>query len=167
MHLAFVAIALALLSVAAWRDLLVRTIPNIISALLLIGGMASRAFEGLAALGWSMLAAGGLCIVLVAIFSRGLLGGGDVKLMSALALGLPPEAVWNLVVATAVAGGIIACGYLLARRLLPHLAPVRSRSLLARAVVVETWRIRTHRSMPYALAIAAGGACVLIPGLGV
>jgi prepilin peptidase CpaA len=166
-HATFIVAAVLLLLFAACRDLLTRTIPDGISVALLAGGAAARACEGVSELGVSVLAAGGLFVVLVAAFSRGLLGGGDVKLMSAMAVGLPPAMVWDLVFATAVAGGVIACAYLFARRLLTRSGPARRRSLLARFAVVEAWRIRTSRPMPYAVAIAAGGAAVLIPGFGV
>ena len=167
MHLAFVAGALALVLIAACQDLLTRTISDYVSIALLVGGAAQRACEGFAALGYSLLAAGALGIVLVVIFSRGMLGGGDVKLMGALAVGLPPASVWDLVVATALAGGAIACCYLAVRRLLPRIILKPRRPLLCRFIAIEAWRIRTGRSMPYAVAIAAGGLAVLIPGFGV
>ena len=166
MHAAFVAAALALLLAAGWRDLLTRHIPDRFAAGLLALAVLARGVEGIAALGLSLVAAVLLFAVLAALFMRGLLGGGDVKLMVALAVGLPPAAVWNFVVATGIAGGVVAALYLLAGRLLPAPASAPRRSLLARVVAVEAWRIRTRRPMPYALAIAAGGALVLLSGFG-
>ena len=166
MHAAFGAAALALLLAAVWRDLLTRSIPDRIATALLAVAVTARGLEGFAAIGLSLLVATLLFAVLTIAFARGLLGGGDVKLMTALAVGLSPAAVWNFVCVTGISGGVIAAAYLLAGRLLPPLAPAPHGGLLRRAAAVEAWRIRTRRPMPYALAIAAGGAAVLIHGFG-
>lgn len=77
------------------------------------------------------------------MFSRGWLGGGDVKLLTAIAAwtGLADLAV--LVTAVSLAGGILALGLLLTRRMLA--AEASSPDADSRAVAV-----------PYAIAIAIG-----------
>ena len=166
MHVAFSMLAAALLLIAARQDLLTRTVSNTVSVILFVAGATVRAFDGVAALSVSVLAAAGLAAVLAVAFARGVLGGADVKLMGAMAVGLPPATTWDFIVATAFAGGVIAGGYMLARHLLPRLAPAPRAPLLTRFAVVESWRIRTSRPMPYALAIAVGGIAVLILGFG-
>ena len=62
-----------------------------------------------------------LFALLLIAYSRGLIGGGDVKLMTALAVGLSPFDCYRFVVATAIAGGLLGIAYLLlSRRLAGH-----------------------------------------------
>lgn len=127
------ALAVAL---AGFQDIASRRIPNALCALLAAVAVATRLTEGLAA-------ASLLFAVLFALFLRGVLGGGDVKLATAAALGLPPPAVWDFVVATAVAGGVLSLLYLAGPHLpLPACRPAgRSRPLLARIAAAETRRL--------------------------
>jgi len=81
-----------LLFVAAWRDVVSRTIPDGVGLLLLAIGGLSRLFEGPSALATSAGAALLLFVLLMVVYSRGLIGGGDVKLMTAFAIGLSPQA---------------------------------------------------------------------------
>jgi prepilin peptidase CpaA len=88
-----------------------------------------------------------------------MLGGGDVKLLTALAVALPPLGTCRLVVATAIAGGVLGVAYLL---LSPRTSPIL---LLGRVAAIESWRIGRREPLPYGVAIAAGGAFVLLfPG---
>ena len=110
-------VSAALLLLAAWRDLASRTIPDGISIALALLGLATRAGEGILALGLSAATAAALFLALVLLHARGALGGGDVKLASALALGLAPQASFDFLLATALAGGVLALGYQLKLRL--------------------------------------------------
>jgi prepilin peptidase CpaA len=94
-------------------------------------------------------------------YSRGLIGGGDVKIMSALSVGLSPLDSYRFVVATAIAGGILAIIYLLLSRQQHGQNKIRRTSIIARVFAIEAWRIRRHGPLPYGVAIAAGGAFVV------
>jgi prepilin peptidase CpaA len=155
-------IALALLLVAAWHDIVTRTIPDSIGLVLVAAGVIARILEGPAALAVSAATALVLFVLLLVVFSRGLIGGGDVKIMTALAVGLSPLDSYRFAVATAIAGGILAIVYLLLSRA-PH-APSKSKrnSLLSRIIAVESLRIHRRGSLPYGVAIAGGGAFVLL-----
>jgi prepilin peptidase CpaA len=158
-------LALGFLAYAAWRDVATRTIPNAVCAMLAVLGLAVRAGEGWHALLLTLAAATALFLVLFACHARGLMGGGDVKLLTALSFGLPPSGSWDLVVATALAGGGLACLYLLLRRVpAAHLRlPARADAgTLRRILAVELRRVRQHGPMPYGVAIAIGGAFVLL-----
>lgn len=152
------AIAAALL-VAAWTDLAVRRIPNALAGTVAAAALALRLAEGPAALAASLAAATLLFALLALAFCRGLVGGGDVKLATAVALGLPPGAVWGFVVATALAGGALALGYLVAHCLLtaPAVPAGRGAPLVLRVAAAERWRIRRRGPLPYGIAIAIGG----------
>ena len=89
-------------------------------SLLLLGtGGLARILAGPSAFALSVATALLLLILLMVIHSRGLIGGGDVKIMTALAVGLSPFDCYRFVVATAIAGGILAIAYLLLSPRLP------------------------------------------------
>ncbi len=97
------------------------------------------------------------------------MGGGDVKLLAAAALLLPPRLVPGYVLAVALAGGVLGLLYLglgaLLRRRAPRATPRRPATLLRRALRAEAWRIRRRGPLPYGCAIAAGALfAVLQPG---
>lgn len=152
------AIVLLLLA-AAWRDLAVRRIPNGLACAVAAAGVAVRGLDGPAAIGGSLAASAALFVALFLLFARGWLGGGDVKLATAVAIGLPPLSVWHFVVGTALAGGMLSAVYLLAFRLPPMRRPPRGRTrgLLRRIAAAEAWRVRRRGPLPYGIALCASG----------
>lgn len=139
------ALSIAAIGVFVWAaasDVATRRIPNRLVAALAALGLA-RLGLGLAA-GASPLAATadlGLGLAVFALgavlFRFGVLGGGDVKLMAAGALWLGLGSAWTFLAGTALAGGALAVG-------------------------MVTWlsvagRGRPRPSLPYGVAIAAGG----------
>jgi Flp pilus assembly protein protease CpaA len=110
----------------------------------------------------SLIVAAILLFVLLPVYARGWRGGGDVKLLIALSVGLPLSSVIQLLTVTALAGGVLAVLHLIMRTLsYPRLAPVGS-SLLRRVYVVERWRHLRHAPLPYGVAIACGGIWVIL-----
>lgn len=160
--------ASAVLLFAAWCDLATRTIPDGISIALVVVGLLTRGAEGLAPAAYSLLVAAGLFAVLVPLHARGAFGGGDVKLMTALAVGFSPLATLDFLVATVVAGGILGLVYL-SLRLLPRPAPLAPQPLAwppRRVFALERRRFSRRGPLPYAVAIAAGGIITLIEPFG-
>jgi prepilin peptidase CpaA len=105
----------------------------------------------------SLIAATILLLLLLVIYQRGRIGGGDVKLLVALAIGLPLTGVIQLLTITALAGGLLALVHLMMRLLpYPKLAPAGS-SLVRRVYAIERWRHLRHAPLPYGVAIACGG----------
>jgi prepilin peptidase CpaA len=153
-----------LLAVAAWRDIATRSIPDTASLLLALFGLTSNLILEPSRVVFSLMAAVALFAVLLFLFARSALGGGDVKLMTALALGMSAPEIWNFVVATAMVGGVLGLLYLLLSWLLPaHLArPAQAAGVLPRLFHVEAWRIRRRGPLPYGIAIAVGGAMILL-----
>src|SRR5262249_18357991 len=110
----------------------------------------------------SLIAAAVLFLLLLVVYQRGWMGGGDVKLLVALAVGLPVTGVVQLLVATALAGGVLALVHVMMRLLpSPRLAPAGS-SLLRRVYAVERWRHLRHAPLPYGVAIACGGIWTIL-----
>lgn len=138
------ALAIALL-VAAYTDIRRRQIDNGLNA-----GIALAAplfwwasHMGLAEIGWQLVLAAGAFAVLAGLFAMGAMGGGDVKLLAALALWIKPVWFAQLLMVMAVSGGVLT-------------------------VVLAAWHVaRRHPqrpSIPYGVAIALGGLWVIASG---
>lgn len=158
---ALILVAALLLAAAAAHDAATRTIPNWLPLLLAALGVALRLLTGDLGPG---LAVAALVLAGTALaWLRGWLGGGDVKLAAAFALVPPPGQVAAFVLATALAGGVLALVYLALVRRVPRPSPGRRAGFLARCAKAEAWRMRRGGPLPYAVAIAAGGFYVLHP----
>jgi prepilin peptidase CpaA len=156
------ALRVGLLMAACWSDLASRLIPDRACLALGVVGAVVRLLAGPAALAQSLAAAAALFLLLFLLHARRIVGGGDVKLMAAVALGLPPLGTMRFVFATALAGGALALLHLAARHLpRPALAPAGA-SILRRLWIVERWRILRRAPLPYGVAIACGGAWTLL-----
>ncbi|MCC6720265.1 MAG: prepilin peptidase [Acetobacteraceae bacterium] len=151
-------LAAFLLILAAGCDVLTRLIPNPIPLGLAVLGLSLRVIDG--SWPWALLAAGIVGGLALLCWLRGWMGGGDMKLLAACALLVPPMSVFPMVTTVGMAGGGLAVIYMLARRLVPRPAPVppaqRPRGFLRRALRAERWRLARGAALPYAVAIAIG-----------
>lgn len=104
---------------------------------------------------WQGAAAAALMLALgVLLFERGMLGGGDVKLMSAGALWAGFDQLPLMLLVTSLAGGALA---------LAHLSPL-GRLMPARpgAAPAQGMRGRLQQPIPFGVAIAIGGIAVAL-----
>jgi len=146
---------LLLLTVAA-ADIAARMIRNEVCLALAILGIVGQ-LDNPNQIAQSLIVAAILFALLLLIYARGWMGGGDVKLLVAVAIGLPVIGVFQLLTITALAGGGLAMVHLVMRLLpSPSLAPAGS-SILRRVYAVERWRHLRHAPLPYGVAIACGG----------
>jgi prepilin peptidase CpaA len=154
-------VEILLLLYVATTDVATRLIKNEICLALALLGIAGQIANPMQ-LVQSLLAAAVLLLVLLIIYTRGRIGGGDVKLLVALAVGLPLIGVVQLLTATALAGGALALVHLM-MRLLPNptLAPVGS-SVARRVYAIERWRHLRRAPLPYGVAIACGGIWTIL-----
>jgi prepilin peptidase CpaA len=147
---------IVLLLYVATIDIATRLIRNEICLVLALLGIASQ-FGSPMQVAESLIAATILLLLLLVIYQQGWIGGGDVKLLVALAVGLPMMGVIQLLTITALAGGILALVHLMMRILpYPRLAPAGS-SFVRRVYAIERWRHLRHAPLPYGVAIACGG----------
>ena len=154
--LAALFLEILLLVYVAIVDIATRLIRNEICLALALLGIASQIASPMQ-VAESLIAAAILLLLLLVIYQRGWIGGGDVKLLVALAIGLPLMGVIQLLTITALAGGVLALAHLMMRVLpYPKLAPTGS-SLVRRVYAVERWRNLRHAPLPYGVAIACGG----------
>jgi len=106
--------ALAIATVGAIKDFRGRRIPNWLTYSGLVAALLVRTVMG----GWvelrgglaGMLLAGGIFFLL---FMLGGMGGGDVKLMAAVGAWVGFAQGVNLLIVSAIAGGLLAAGYML------------------------------------------------------
>jgi prepilin peptidase CpaA len=145
-----------LLLYVATMDVATRLISNEVCLALALLGIAGQLASPMQ-VAQSLIAATILLLLLLVIHQRGWIGGGDVKLLVALAIGLPLIGVIQLLTVTALAGGVLTLVHLMMRLLpYPKLAPAGS-SLVRRVYAVERWRHLRRAPLPYGVAIACGG----------
>ncbi|RAK60800.1 hypothetical protein DJ021_13775 [Phenylobacterium hankyongense] len=133
----------AVLLIAAACDLRTFRIPNILPILLAAGALV-LALPATPAEALSRLACVGVVAVLgLALYLRGLMGGGDLKLLAGAAFWIPFPELANFAILLGLAGGLQGVGTLVWVRVAPS-----SEGTLARG----DWR-----KMPYAVSIAVAG----------
>jgi len=143
------ALLVAFLAWAAWGDVRRYIIPNRISLLILAAYLpfvtGAALLPGLyPSVNWfsGLMVGGAVLVVGFALFAAGVMGGGDVKLLASTAVWAGPALVFHLLMATALAGGLVALGVLMVKALR---APASSEGPLP---------------LPYGVAIAMGGLVV-------
>lgn len=148
---AWLAIVLALLLLAAaLEDMWRLEITNILSGGVAIAAFVAVAIDGpIIGLWQNLLLFAAVLAVGTMLFARGVMGGGDIKLLAASALWFDLSQGWKMLVAVALAGGLVTIATMLLR-LLPWPDAVRKHLAL----------VRRRESIPYAVAIAAGVATI-------
>ena len=136
-----------LLLMAAWTDIKTRTISNELNATIALLAVIFWFIAGEAL--WPDVAiriavALGVFMVFALLFVLKLMGGGDVKMIAALALWLPFRALIAMLTVMALAGGAIALFLLIRQKFRPN---------------------ADRPEIPYGVAIAIGGLWVIANGL--
>lgn len=130
----------ALLCYAAVSDAQRRIIPNWLTAIVALLAIPYWLSAGMTL--WPEIAlqlalAAGVLVIFAGLFALGLMGGGDVKLLAALALWLPLPRFIELIVIMSLAGGLLTLAM----------------------VVRHKWQRRLGQpEIPYGLAIVAAAA---------
>jgi prepilin peptidase CpaA len=106
------ALAIALL-IAAVTDLRRRQIDNWLNAAIALGAPLFWLASGLslADMGWQLAISAGSLAIFAGMFALGWMGGGDVKLLTALALWIKPVWFAQLIVVMALAGGALTLAF--------------------------------------------------------
>lgn len=153
--IAFAAALPLLLAVAAVKDVVSFTIPNWLSIAVVVAFYPAALAAGLSWGDIGMATAVGAAMLLIglAVFYAGWMGGGDAKLAAACAVWMGWPTVLPFLLATAMAGGVLALVLMQMRSkaLRPHLQ--RGPPWLGQLVTVQ--------DAPYGVAIAVGALVVL------
>jgi prepilin peptidase CpaA len=119
-QLGVVGVLFALLAYVIYTDLRSRLIANMTNgaiALLALPFWLASGEPLWPLLGWQLLLATGVFAVFALVFAFGAMGGGDVKLLTALALWLPPVPDYvRMLVLMSIIGGALTLGYLVWHR---------------------------------------------------
>lgn len=140
----------AAVAFAGAMDIFTMTIPNRISIVMCLAFFPAA---WLAGLHWPQILehVGAFAAVLavgILLFARGVFGGGDAKLLAAIALWLGFDDLLPYLLCVAITGGSLAVMILMARQV-----------PLPRPLLGQPWAHRLHKEgggIPYGIALAAG-----------
>ena len=153
-------ISLAALLLSAATDLKERIIPNELVAAIALSGLLLCLAMRPGQVCLSLLAAGLIFLALGILCRYGAIAGGDVKLMSAVTLLVPPDGVGELLVWIALAGGFLSSLYLGASYMIAGAgagdAVPRGAASDATWASRESARVASRKQVPYAIAIFGG-----------
>jgi prepilin peptidase CpaA len=161
--------SLLALAGSAAADLRARIVPNEFAIFIALCGLAMALRPGAGQLWIAVLAA--ICVfsALGVLAHYNAIGGGDVKLIAATSLLVPPGHIPLLLVEIALAGGMLACLYLAGGLLLRRQPALYRRPTgTAQPSAFRKWlrregsRIARGYPMPYALAVLGGVTIHLI-----
>lgn len=165
------AAVMLVLAAAAGVDLRRRIIPNETVVLIGAGGVALSVLSRPGSTLLSLLLCLVVLLTLLVFAHLNVLGAGDAKLIAAVTLLVPPERIVLLLVAIALAGGLLSGIYLAAFHGLKHArAAKRYGALSGRGLPTGSLaqfrraghaRMRAGYSVPYALAVLGGVAFYL------
>jgi prepilin peptidase CpaA len=141
------------LALVAYSDLRTRCIPNefIVALLALACFRIALSGDPTAAL-YTLVASAALAVATFLLFWRGLLGGGDVKLMVASGFLIGYHDVLGFLVVMSVSGGLIAVAMLAGDRLKARAA----------APLQEAQEKSARLTVPYGVAISVAGMMTLL-----
>jgi prepilin peptidase CpaA len=153
-QLALLSILPGAVAFAAAMDLVTMKIPNRVSGLMLAAFFPMALLAGLGWAGIGYHVAAGLLVLCIGIllFIPGWFGGGDAKLLAAIALWVGFDNLIAYLFYVALAGGFLALAF----------SSLRSVPL-PRFLLGQPWALRLHRrdaGIPYGVALAAGALAV-------
>jgi prepilin peptidase CpaA len=158
---AILVVAIGVLAMIAYGDLCSRRIPNALSLAIAALGLirlilANDTTAAAHSIGAAILVFG----VTFLLFWRGAIGGGDAKLITAMAVLVADHDLLSFLFLMSLCGGVLALAVLAENKLRPRLL-----SWLARVRAIEAAKCVTSpvpSSVPYGVAIAAAGTITLI-----
>lgn len=171
---AILVLVAALLLLAGFYDFRYMRIPNWIPLSvfgLFLAFLAAQHFSGLSEKPvpvWPSLGVGtGVFVVFTILFALNLMGGGDVKLISALGFWAGKGYIMEFLLVTALAGGVLAVGVMVWRKYAPLIGilpeqpslPGKANEKTNRASINKKERKTTY--IPYGIAISLGGLFVV------
>jgi prepilin peptidase CpaA len=146
--------------VAAYLDIRRRRIPNWLTASLAIAAIAVHAFSGIRAVGESIAVMAVLTALGTLLYSRGGIGGGDIKLAIAASGMVSFPLCIPFLLYTAIGGGLLAIVFVIVRG--------GARASFSRAIMLtassgaQGLSVEKSETLPYAVAFAFGATMVVL-----
>jgi prepilin peptidase CpaA len=154
-------LGIGIFAVVAYGDIRTRRIPNELIVAILALAACRIALDGDPRAGlYTLAAAAGLFVATFLLFWRGLLGGGDVKLIGATALLVGYHNFFEFLFVMSVSGALIAVAVLARNRL--GLRRATALDLDAEDQAAEDQEASARLTVPYGVAIAAAGMVSLL-----
>jgi prepilin peptidase CpaA len=156
-------ISLAALLLSAVTDLKERIIPNELVIVIALSGLLLCLTMRPGQICISLVTAALVFLAMGVLCRYQALAGGDVKLMAAVTLLVPPGGVGELMAGIALAGGLLSCLYICASYMVRNACsasgnrpPDNAVSSVGEWARVESIRIASRKQVPYAVAILGG-----------
>lgn len=144
---------IALLAAAAVQDAIQLRISNLLTIGVLVLAVVAAVMIGIDTAVWQNLLVFALTLAIgTMLFSKGILGGGDVKLLAAVMLWTDLWGAVRLIASIFIFGGLLALLIIFGRAALP--------SSLSKRVAV----LRPKSGIPYGIAIALGTLFMVMAG---
>jgi prepilin peptidase CpaA len=157
-------VGISILGIISYGDVRTRRIPNVLSlAIAILGLLRIILVHDPVSAGHTLAAAVGIFAVAFLLFWKGAIGGGDAKLVTATALLVGYQDLFNFLFLMSVCGGGIALAMLARDTLRLQLwSPSRRKGMLSATETVQRITAPVRSSVPYGVAIAAAGVVTLI-----
>jgi len=159
----YAASALTVATVAAVWDVKTRKIPNVLTVPCFLAGLLLHYyFQGFAGLGNSAAAGAIAFVIFFLFFLAGGMGGGDVKLVAAVGALVGTHLLPQVLVSTALVGGVLAIGTAVMRGqlggMLRNVVAIASHHADKGLTPHPELHVRNQATirLPYGVAIAAG-----------
>ena len=164
MQSAVLVFAVCVLAIIAYGDVRRRRIPNALTlAIAALGLVRIILAQDIVTTSYTITVTIVAFAVTFALFLRGVIGGGDAKLITAMALLIGYQGFLNFLLLMSLFGGVLALATLAQEKLsqradrLGRLADIPSLAEAARSVTVAE-----KSTVPYGVAVAAAGVIMLI-----
>jgi prepilin peptidase CpaA len=156
------AATMILLVAAGATDITRYRIPNVIVYAIVVAFVVGAAFNfSWPAVGWAALAGVGMFLLGAGLFALGLFGGGDVKLIAAMALWTGVVDLPRFLVVMSAAGGVLGVVWMVRRRrqlaLAAQAAPSSDAPSSGELSSDAQPRAKVPNRIPYGVAIALAG----------
>lgn len=156
------AATMILLAAAGVTDFTRYRIPNVIVYAIVVAFVVGAIFNfSWPAVGWAALAGVGMFLLGAGLFALGLFGGGDVKLIAAMALWTGVVDLPRFLLVMSAAGGVLGAVWMIRRRrqaaLAAQAAPSSDGPISGESSSGTRPRPKVPNRIPYGVAIALAG----------
>jgi prepilin peptidase CpaA len=158
-----VAVAIGILLAIAYSDVRTRRIPNALAVVIAVLGFARMALadDGVAAV-HTLVASAAVLAVGFLLFWRGVFGGGDAKLIGAMALLVGFHNLFDFLLLMSMCGSAVALAVLARDRFHPYRRHISQQMIKPSTVHRAGHRGLPRPTVPYGVAIAGAGIVILI-----